>query len=134
MYFHYLPFCDVFASHDKTQSRYAKVWMKPTQALIDRDGVRRDLEEVQELEATSGEVSWWFPPRESTGVFARTLDRLRPGWRTWEDGPPAVEQPKDPDESETPEKWIRMLDEARARGTKVAARHTSKGESGPSGA
>ena len=133
MYFFYLPYCHIFASNDKTQLRYAKVCMNSAQELIDATVLRRDLEEVQKLEMVSGKMSLFFPPTGSTGVFAKTLDRRYPEWKSAENKTETAEPSKQASNAPpTVEEWIRLLDEANARGTRMPSRYSSKGQSSPS--
>ena len=118
VYFFYLPFCHVFASNDKTQTRYAKVCANRRQKVISGAELRRDLAEVEELEAESGKPSLGLPPARSKGIFANILDRR------WQDGDQeqrrANAEPHDEGShrGRTPGEWMRLIDEAQARGTR----------------
>ena len=133
IYFHYLPFCDLFATDDRTQSRYAKFWLNSEQRIIDSKFLRRELDELQELYSAEQEVLWEFPPPASKGLFASILDGRYPGWRNavhkglTSDGSPHR------DEREMVAGWDRKIQQAFERGERVPARHGTKGETGPGG-
>ena len=82
MYFHYLPFCDIFATDDKTQACYARPWVKSGQQIVGSEVLREDLDEIHGIRSRSETGNGDFPPRESNGLLASTLDKIRPGWRT----------------------------------------------------
>ena len=128
MYFHYLPFCDIFATDDKTQVRFAIPWLKRRQRLVGTEVLRKDLDEIQEIRSRNRTENWDFPPRESNGLLASTLDTIRPGWRTETYRTLSSDELRALNEGDTPMKLTRKLEQALSRGERVPARHSKKGE------
>ena len=128
MYFHYLPFCDIFATDDKTQTCYARPWLNRKQQVVGSEALRKDLDEIQEIRSRSQTGNGDFPPPESDGLLASTLDRIRPGWRTkiYRSIPPDRLQAHN--KAEIVSKLTQKLEQALSRGEHVPARHTTKGE------
>ena len=131
MYFHYLPFCDIFATNDSIQSCYAQVWKTPTQQIVGTPRFRQELSEIENVRATVKGGASDFPPPNSNGIFASTLDRIRPGWRTHIEAVQSPRPMKAEDERRIVGKLTRRLEEAISRGTRVPARYGTKGESKP---
>lgn len=133
MYFHYLPFCDIFATNDGVQSDYAEVWQTPAQQIVDTATLREELAEIERLQTTSERKLMDLPPPESTGIFATALDRIHPDWRSRAHEVASPELVGAVRESKLVDRLTKRIDQAVARGTRVPARYGTKGESQPDG-
>ena len=133
MYFHYLPFCDIFATNDTDQADYAQVWRTPGQLIVDTATFRKELAEIERLRATSKQRLMDVPPPESTGIFATALDRIRPDWRSRTHVIASPELVRALGESKLVDRLTKQIDQAVAKGTHVPARYGTKGESKPDG-
>ena len=132
-YFHYLPFCDIFATNDRIQSDYAEVWRTSRQRIVDTTTLRDELADIERLRATSDRNVMDLPPPESTGIFATAMDQIRPDWRAYAVKAVASRPTGAPSESKLVEKLTNRIDRAIARGTRVPAPYGTKGESKPDG-
>ena len=130
-YFHYIPFCDVFATNDKVQSKYAKLWLNSKQKLVNAAKLRDELAEIKRLQGKSTQPVNDFPPVESTGLFATMMDEIWPHWRhRVADAKIPLPLGRDA-ERKILESIQKRLDQTIVSGSRIPAVYGTKGEQKP---
>ena len=133
MYFHYLPFCDLFFTNDKHQRLYAEPWLRPKQECLGSEELRDELEEIRVMQSTGKTYNLGHPPSNSKGFFAKVLDEIRPGWRVQRSTFLSPDQMRRLNESGFANVLQRKLERTLERGVQMPARRPTKGELDPKG-
>ena len=128
MYFHYLPFCDMFFTADKIQRRFAEPWLGSKQQCFGSRELRSELEELRVMQSIGKTDNRDFPPRNSNGLFAKMLDEIRPEWRGRRSKSLSPDQLRRLNESGFANVLQKKLDKALERGVQIPARRPTKGE------
>ena len=128
MYFHYLPFCDLFFTNDKLQRRYAEPWLTPKHKCFGSGKLRYELKELKVMQSSGKTNTHDGPPRNSNGLFAKVLDEIRPGWRDQRSKFLSPDQLRRLNESEFANILQKKLDKALERGVQIPPRRPTKGE------
>jgi hypothetical protein len=89
-YLYYLPFCNIFVSDDKEQTKWAKLFLRDDQLFIRGKKLKEDLSKLnilyrgQERDKIRNEKVISFvegPPKDNSFLVTRLWDRYSPGWR-----------------------------------------------------